>query len=591
MRQWARRRRRGPRRPVTAAGLSRQNATKGGPIVAVARTREPPASIETPPQSSTPPSFTILLRTGVEPYANNTRVDKASADIMESLFRLEAGLKQIDGRLARLEGDAPRRSSEQEEEFTSYTQDAEARLKQELHDDIAVPLFEREPAGSQSPHSAKAEPVLAATPGEYPAPATVEEELNVLPAPAADEEEEEVGDDVRPGKPSIPVNHTTPAARLLLEPAIAKLAQGIIMQEKIKNEKYPILQEARRGVLRLYGRGEGVDRPPGYEREPLVDYGSESTPSDANSDVSSPAGEEWGQVGGLTPGADDNSPPVQRGTVIDTEGMPDFSRDTVIKYVESYNKNLNIMHPILVPRHLNALVDMFLRSIPASNIKPRQGDGVAGYASNIRGPTASFVGSSRNPESPGQKRKRSPVVAGESPEVPGSADLKPGHPFRSISTALVLLVMALGEICEHKRKIPDISYLQNDDQSVAGSPQMRNGHPRSPAQTSPTLSASTGLPSPHDGDRIFSRSRRTSSDGTPYFVKNRTKTRNLDIIPGLPYFALATDILGNQNGGNSLQHVHANILAGLYHGQLGRVCESHSYINNACRALQHILRP
>jgi hypothetical protein len=497
-------------------------------------------------------------------------------------------MKSIDGRLARLEG-APRRMSAPDEEFITYAAHADAELKQEDGEDDQPPP----PTDSESPpHSAKTEPVIPIT-----APETIEGKQGpaaAAPLPIAveaDDEEEEHGEDVRPGKPSIPVNHTTPAARLLLVPAIAKLASGIILQEKIKNEKYPVLQEAKRGVLRLYGRGEGVDRPPGYERETLTDYGSESTPSDANSDVSSPAGEEWGQVGGLTPGAEDNSPPVQRGTVIDIEGMPDFSRDTVLRYVESYNKHLNIMHPILIPRHLNALVDVFLRSIPTSSIKPRQAEGQPGFASTARGPTASFVGSGRNPESPGQKRKRSPVAMAESPEMPASADLKPGHPFRSISTALVLLVMALGEICEHKKRIPDISYLQNDDQSVAGSPQMRNGHPRSPAQTSPTLSASTGLPSPHDADR-YSRGRRTSSEGTPFFVKNRySKARNLDLIPGLPYFALATDILGNQTGGNSLQHVHANILAGLYHGQLGRVLESHAYINNACRALQHILRP
>ena len=182
----------------------------------------------------------------------------------------------------------------------------------------------------------------------------------------------------------------------------------------------------------------------------------------------------------------------------------------------------------------------------------------------------------------------------ESPEMSGTSELKPGHPFRSISTALVLLVMALGEICEHKKKIPDLSYLQNDEHSVAGSPQMRNGngHPRSPAQTSPTLSASTGLPSPYNAEYIYSCDRRTSSDGMPFSVKNHySKARNIDIIPGLPYFALATDILGNQIGGISLQHVHANILAGLYQGQLGRILKSHSFINNACRALQHILRP
>lgn len=69
------------------------------------------------------------------------------------------------------------------------------------------------------------------------------------------------------------------------------------------------------------------------------------------------------------------------------------------------------------------------------------------------------------------------------------------------------------------------------------------------------------------------------------------RIKNLDVIPGLAYFALATDVLGNQMAGNSLQHVHANILAGLYHGQLGRVMESHGYIAAGCRSLQVILRP
>lgn len=531
--------------------------------------------------------------------ADGPRVDKASADIIESLMRLEArleaGMKSIDGRLARLEG-IPRRASAPDE-YTSFATGSDAELKQEDGEETRPAARDTQTSGAESaPPSGKPEPAVPITPSHFAVPEALGGEdvdaadLLAPPPMPVDDDEEEPGEDIRPGKPSIPVNHTTPAARLLLVPAIANLTNGIVLGEKIKFEKYPILQEAKRGVLRLYGRGEGVDRPPGYDREPLQDLVSESTPSDANSDVSSPAGEEWGQVGGMTPVAEDTAPPVQRGTVIDIEGMPDFSRETVLKYVDSYNRNLNIMHPILIPRHLNALVDVFLRSIPASSIKSRQAEGVAAYAANIRGPTASFVGL-RNPESPGQKRKRSPVTTAESPDLPCASDLKPGHPFRSISTALVLLVMALGEICEHKKKLFDISNLQNDDQSVAGSPQMRNGHPRSPAQTSPTISTSTGLPSPYEGDRMYPRSRRTSADSTAFFVKNRPRPRNIDLIPGLPYFALATDILGNQMGGNSLQHVHANILAGLYQGQLGRVCESHSFINNACRALQHILRP
>lgn len=494
---------------------------------------------------------------------------------------MEAGLKAISNRLARIEG-TRREGSSPEEEYPISLEDPE--LKHELGEDTQPPQFERQLNGSRSPpppHSVKSEHAIPATPSRYDAAEIGGGEQELAPGPIAlDDEEEEPGPEVSPGKPTIPVNHTTGAARLLLEPSIECLIRDFD-HEKLRKwkEKYPVLQEASRGVLRLYGRGEGVDRPPGYERQ--VDYGAEGTPSDAHSDISSPAGEDWGQVGGLTPGAEDNSPPVQRG-IIDIEGMPDFSRETVERYVKSYNDHLNIMHPILVPRHLDALVGIFLKSIPGSSIKPRQVE--------TRFPMASFVGSSQHLESPGQKRKRSPGTTADSPEVPHNTDLKPGHPFRSIGTALVLLVMALGAICEHKTGIPDIAKDQNDDHSAAGSPQMRNSHPRSPIQASPTLSSATGLPSPQDG--MFSRSRRTSSEGAHYHVKSRpSRHRNLDLIPSLSYFALATDILGNQNGGNSLQHVHANILAGLYHGQLGRVLESHSFIHNACRALQHILRP
>jgi hypothetical protein len=505
---------------------------------------------------------------------------------------MEARLTRVEDRLeARVpETDlSSRRIAVPASVVTSHFPDTEPSLKQEAQESVQLPQYEQPQPGSQTPPSAKLEPIRPTTPKPPNAIGRIED-----PGSAGDdEEEEEAGEPVNPGQPTIPVNHTTGAARLLLVPAIEKLASGAMKKSKVKgHDKYPMIQEERRGVLRLFGRGEGLDRPPGYEKDPLTDYGSESTPSDTTSDVPSPAWEEWGQVGGLTPAAEDNSPPAQRQHVIDSEGMPDFRRETVLRYVESYEKHLNIMHPILIPSHLNALVENFMKSIPASYAKPRQVETLTGHGPTTRAPGASFVGGGRNPESPGQKRKRSPVTVAESPEVPSIWDHKPGHPFRTISTALVLLVMALGEICEYKRKIDDISYLQNDDQPISSPPPVRNGHPRSPAQTSPTLPSSAGLPSPQDGDRMHSRSRRTSLEGPPFFVKSRnSKARNIDILPGLSYFALATDIIGNQLGGNSLQHVHANILAGLYHGQLGRVLESHAYIHNACRGLQVILRP
>lgn len=401
-----------------------------------------------------------------------------------------------------------------------------------------------------------------------------------------DDEEEEGGDPGPPKAPSIPVNHTTGAARLLLVPSIKEMCKKIIETNRIKNEKYPIIQEEKRGLLRLYGRGEGIDAPPGYDRDPLIDHGSDhSNAGDTNSDVSSPVGEEWGQIGGLTPPG--NPPPdFQRGN-INFEGMPDLSRNKVLELVESYKKHINTLHPILVPSRLDVLIENFLKSTPESQAKPKQVSSlVAGFAHPV---SAGFV-SGRNPESPGQKRKRSPGL-GEHPEIHNHFDLKPGHPYRSISSALVLLVLALGEVAQYEGKLPDVVKDADADlSSWTNSPTMRNGYPQSPIQSSPSLSTPMGMPSPQDTDRAQPRSRRTSIEGN-YTSRLGSKAKNIDSIPGLFYFALATDIIGNQLGGNSLQHVHVNILAGLYHGQLARVMESHAYIHEACRGLQVILRP
>ena len=253
--------------------------------------------------------------------------------------------------------------------------------------------------------------------------------------------------------------------------------------------------------------------------------------------------------------------------------------------VQSYKDNINNMHPILVHSKLDVLVENFLRTTPESQAKPKQLQAVAaGYVQNQM--PAGFV---RNPDSPGNKRKRSPALQ-DHPELPNYYDIKPGHPFRSISSALVLLVLALGAVTQHKEKLPDCVPDRDVNNSWTASPIVRNGHPPSPMQSSPSNSTPLGAPSPQDHDRLQPRSRRTSIEGA-YRGITGAKQKNLDVIPGLFYFALATDIVGNQLGGNSLQHVHVNILAGLYHGQLGRVLESHAYIHQACRSLQVILRP
>ncbi|KAG0645032.1 Quinic acid utilization activator [Hyphodiscus hymeniophilus] len=521
--------------------------------------------------------------------------DRTAAEIVEAINRMDSNMAKFQGtisdRLSRVESALFPTRRVADDSFRGEPDDSRAAA------DFQIPP--RRVSSAQASGRLPGPPPLMtaafdAPPslGESPFPSNSSQqpasEMAVDMAETIEEDED--GPPVNPGQPSIPVNHTTGAARLLLNRAIKELAGGVIKSDRIKNENYPMLQEERRGLLKLFGRGEGTDRLPGYDKDPLTDVaeGSTLTPSDASSDVGSPD-ENWGQLGGLTPPGD----VVQRGS-INHEGMPEFNSTVVKDLVHSYMQHINIMHPILVPAQLHTLVDNFLRTIPTDHAaKPKQVLHLTSHSSVQNSHSAGFVGaqSNRNPDSPSNKRKWSPTQ-GEPFEQPNVPDHKPGQPFRSIGTAIVLLVMALGEICQEKGKIRDC-VPAHDGENSWGSPAVRNGHPSpSGLHSSPSMSTVSGLPSPIDGERIQSRSRRTSIEGIhPARNTSGTRLKNLDVVPGLKYFAFATDILGNQAGGNSLQHVHANILASLYHGQLGRPLESHAYLHQACRSLQVILRP
>ena len=67
------------------------------------------------------------------------------------------------------------------------------------------------------------------------------------------------------------------------------------------------------------------------------------------------------------------------------------------------------------------------------------------------------------------------------------------------------------------------------------------------------------------------------------------RERNMDVIPGIAYYAKAAEILGDQGDGNDLVHAQMFLLAGLYKGQLARVKESMSWITMAGRAILILL--
>jgi len=372
------------------------------------------------------------------------------------------------------------------------------------------------------------------------------------------------------GEPAIPVGHTTGAAKILQWPAIADMV-GERMKEGRMRGIDPLRRETRRGVIRLYGRGEGVENS-GYDKDTMADYALEppKSSSDSHSETTarSPAMDNfYGQIGGASPVSETY---LYRGEhqakgAVDLSGLPELDEATVRRLSAVYMAELNVMHPIITQRELDHLIALFLKQIRETE----RGRPAKVYVG--------FVGSESN------KRKRSPTVAG--PEHPYAANLKPGRPQRSIEAAIILTILALGKICEHRERVPDVLPVNYGTSSASPS-----AHPFSPSpmQHSPIITnLSSNLPSPTQPERRYLR--RSSTDGS-ISGKYPPYARNLDVIPGLAYFAIATDILGNHIGCTQLGFVHACLLAGLYHGQLGRVIQSHAFIKEAGYTLSNILK-
>ncbi|KAI8725167.1 Zn(2)-C6 fungal-type domain-containing protein [Fusarium sp. LHS14.1] len=492
--------------------------------------------------------------------------DKAQADILEGLTAVQSSLSTIMSQIGRFD----QRLVKMESLLPKHAPTLQLKTEPATDDD-----FKRAPASPYVSNGASSENYYPNEPQrDHPSAEPIP--LRMMPE---DEMEVEPGPPVPPGEPAIPINHTTLAGLLLEWPSIRELTKHHLEQEGIRYiSEYPISQEQNRGVLIVYGRGED-SHPSRHIREP-ADHGNLDM-ADDSSDMASPSpAADWGQLGGL-------SPPDQveyKGGVLAFDGNPDFSEAKVWSYVESFKDNILNMHPIIQPKLLDYWVRHFLDTLPAAH--PRSAK------PQTSKPAFAVGGGSQTPETAGSKRKRSPGPDGSEPPTP--APPRAGRPDRSIHSALVLTVLALGKICLYRDNVPDV--VHSTEPLPHGSPAIRNGAvPPSPNQGSPpgfsAHSHSSGLPSPKEQDRNI-HSRRSSIHGVGGFRSGFSLKKNYEVIPGLEYFAYATDILGNHTGAyNNMKNVYANIFAGLYHGQLGRPMESFAFIHKASHKLQVIMRP
>ena len=342
-------------------------------------------------------------------------------------------------------------------------------------------------------------------------------------------------------KSGLQSDHTTPAHKLFEEwHSMTHFCRNVDYIEKLiegghEVSEYPMLLEQDRGLLRVWGVGEGQDLNDGAQ-------GPGSPDSGGDADASSPApGKEglWGHPladtssPGTVPGEIPSSHPRQENDGgLGPDGRPDFRSHVLWELYDSYIENIHKLHPFMNASKLRRMIKEFSEQYsPDVNAK------------HTGSPAANALANHQLSQS--LKRKRSSSAYGEPYSAKGAIE-------RSLRNALVLLVLALGKVCAHHDPLP--------------SPQ------------SDKMSYTNGGWGVHANGSF-------NSD-----ISDDNRPRNVDILPGMGYFAYATDILGNQQGGNTVAHAQAMILAALYLSQFARVLESWSWINNACRVVLVLIK-
>ncbi|KAJ5663586.1 hypothetical protein N7507_004317 [Penicillium longicatenatum] len=373
------------------------------------------------------------------------------------------------------------------------------------------------------------------------------------------------------GELSIPVEHTTAAHKLLMWPSI----QGLLSPHKYDADYVMILEE-RRGLTSIYGQGENS-------------YTADDTQLAS-------AINNWDRKG-LT---DDGISIVQGGGAahdldaeIDRHGLLRLDAHTADRYYRSYLTHLHRLHPFLDPSVLTRQIDEFCRIYCPS---PYERDRMNTMCR----------------DNPGAKRKRSydDIDGVRGASVDPTAPTSRPRVGKNIDTAVILLVFALGAICEAKSPVPGPitddkgSYMDqyipapslplpqsvqkaNGTQSYAGLSPADSDILIPPSYTNTAQSAASSFSSTAGKDTTgINLSRRHISTSQNEYGK----VKNLQVIPGLALYGYATQILGPLQGGVELEHVHAGLLAGLYAGQLAHPFQSHGWISQAARACQVLVR-
>ncbi|KAE8377787.1 hypothetical protein BDV26DRAFT_304778 [Aspergillus bertholletiae] len=366
---------------------------------------------------------------------------------------------------------------------------------------------------------------------------------------------------IRPGEDgelSIPVEHTTAAHKLLLWPSI----QNLLLPGRYDDD-YVMKLEEKRGLICVYGRGEGDETS------------EDNSPSAAPTNSSTGCDEDGSYYAAASPGGpwgveakQEQAKLANKG--IDENGMLTADADDVHRYYKSYMKHMHQLHPFLDQGYLENRINQFIR---------------------INCPQTCSAAISKVPNKHandfprGRKRKHSyENFQGTGCDVQFHAGKGSYQRIEySVHNAIILMVLALGSICEaNPVPGPVTDYIVDFRQEIILGPAASDYDPHPQGRNYVINNCSPTSP-PLTGDR------RTRTGKIPR-SQDSQNLKNVDVIPGLAFYAYATQILGGIQGSNGLLHVQAALLAGLYTGQLAHPFQSHGWIHQAARACQVLIR-
>lgn len=399
------------------------------------------------------------------------------------------------------------------------------------------------------------------------------EQQSINSSPALSSEPSEPEEPAPKHKQELDDHRTAPHKLILLWPSVRPLLQEA---EVDVNDGY-VMEAEDRGVLRLYGRGEGIEEQGGTQSGGPARL---ARGEDSFSDAPSPPERVWGC--GLPSYEHLSSEPRahQHMTAggLKPDGTLDLDQTTINTLWESYVKHIHAMHPFLDKSWTRGLLDDFI-----SRYGTRSHDGFVSVDGEtdrpLKGQRSSHTGFRR-------------ITAQSTTE--GFVETE-----RSPSNALIYLVLALGKICAHDGPLPG-PVQESVSNANASLPHRFSGglrmHGAPPTPTNVESSSATPTATP---DRFHTPrghlsidpvaengSHRSSFGGSSSFSQT---AKNMDIIPGIAYYSKAAAILGEQGDANDLIHAQIFLLAGLYKGQLARVKESMSRFFMAGRAVLTLL--